>query len=64
MKVPITPSVREAVAAGVEETGACAGTKELSNDVLSGLNVLTNLQGERTCGFFYGHAGKVSCRRI
>jgi hypothetical protein len=39
VKVLITPRVGAAVAAGVEETGACAGTKELSNGVRSGLNV-------------------------
>jgi hypothetical protein len=31
--------VRAAVAAGVEETAACAGTKELSDGVRFGLNV-------------------------
>lgn len=35
-----------------------AGTKELSNDVRSGLNVLTNLRGERACRIFYGQAGR------
>lgn len=38
-EVSIAPLVRAAVAAGVEETAACAGTKELSDGVRFGLNV-------------------------
>ena len=58
-EVSIAPRVGAAVAAGVEETGAFAGTKELSGGERFGLNLLAlniesrciqNLQGKRTCG--------------
>ena len=40
-EVSFAPRVRAAVAAGVEETAACAGTKELSDGVRFGSNVST-----------------------
>ena len=55
-EVSIAPRVGAAVAAEVEETGACAGTKELSGGERFGLNLLAlniefrcmqNLQGKK-----------------
>jgi hypothetical protein len=40
-EVSFASRVRAVAAAGVEETAACAGMKELSDGVRSGLNVST-----------------------
>jgi hypothetical protein len=62
--------VRATVAAGVEETAACAGTKEVSDGVRFGLNVSAlnpdatdkSSGREDACGSSMAAPDEVSCR--